>query len=118
MTPFIDDTARAFLEADFLIARSGATTVSELTVMGLPAIFLPYPWHKDNQQYKNAVPMMENGAAVVLDEKTTGETELRDAVSRFVNRQDLLLKASMASKELGRPEAAQDIADQLIKLIS
>ncbi|MBN2804925.1 MAG: undecaprenyldiphospho-muramoylpentapeptide beta-N-acetylglucosaminyltransferase [Deltaproteobacteria bacterium] len=117
VTTFIDDTAKAFLNADFIIARSGATTVSELTVMGLPAIFLPYPWHKDNQQYKNAIPMMENGAAVVLDEKTTGIDELRDAISRFVNKNDVLEKAAAASANIGKPDAAKKIADEIIRLI-
>ncbi|MBW2276783.1 MAG: undecaprenyldiphospho-muramoylpentapeptide beta-N-acetylglucosaminyltransferase, partial [Deltaproteobacteria bacterium] len=54
---FIDDTASAYLETDLVVARAGATTISELTVIGLPAVFLPYPHHKDRQQFKNAAPM-------------------------------------------------------------
>ncbi len=117
VTPFIDDTAEAFLNADLIIARSGATTVSELTVMGLPAIFLPYPHHKDNQQYKNAVPMQKAGGAIVIDEKTEGILELSQAVLKFVREPEFFKNAQEASLQLGRPEAASDIVDGLQELI-
>ncbi len=113
---FIDDTASAFLETDLVVARSGATTVSELTVMGLPAIFLPYPHHSDRQQEKNAAPMAENGAAVVLDEKATGARELADAIAHFAGDSLALERAADASRELGRPDAAQAVVDELTSI--
>ena len=50
----IDDIASAYQWADIVICRSGALTVAELAVSGKPSILIPYPWHKDQQQLKNA----------------------------------------------------------------
>lgn len=113
---FIDDTAGAFCETDLVVARAGATTVSELTVMGLPAVFLPYPHHQDRQQFKNAAPMVDAGAAVVLDEKQTGIDELADAIGRFVGDTGARLRAARAAADLGRPDAAPRIVDGLFAI--
>lgn len=113
---FIENTASAFHRADLVIARSGATTVAELTVMGLPAIFLPYPHHADKQQEKNAQPMKDANAAIVLDEKTTGVEELTATIQQFVNHPKQLQAAAKASKKLGKPDAAKEIASRLLEL--
>lgn len=112
-TSFIEDTAKAFLEADLVIARSGATTVAELTVMGLPAIFLPYPHHADRQQEKNAAPMKDVGAAIVLDEKTTDISELTAAVVEMLETPGRLEEAAAKCHTLGKPDAAKVIAARL-----
>ncbi|MBN2718610.1 MAG: undecaprenyldiphospho-muramoylpentapeptide beta-N-acetylglucosaminyltransferase [Deltaproteobacteria bacterium] len=112
-TEFIDDTADAFLNTDLVIARSGATTVAELTVMGLPAVFLPYPYHADRQQEKNAAPMKDAGAAFVLDEKATGISDLTAAVVDMLQTPGRLEDAALKSKSLGKPDAAAVIAARL-----
>ena len=114
---FIDDTASAFLETDLVVARSGATTVSELTVMGLPAVFLPYPHHADRQQEKNAAPMAAKGAAVVLDEKQTDAADLAAAMKSLVDDPERVRLAGEASRSLGRPDAAVAIVDSLEDLV-
>jgi UDP-N-acetylglucosamine--N-acetylmuramyl-(pentapeptide) pyrophosphoryl-undecaprenol N-acetylglucosamine transferase len=113
---FIDDTAGAYLEADLVVARAGATTVAELTVMGLPAVFLPYPHHKDRQQEKNAAPMAAAGAAIILDERETGIDELADAIGRLVRDAEGREAAARAARELGRPDAVTRIADGLFEI--
>jgi UDP-N-acetylglucosamine--N-acetylmuramyl-(pentapeptide) pyrophosphoryl-undecaprenol N-acetylglucosamine transferase len=117
VVPFIDDTASAFRSADLVVARSGATTVSELTVMGLPAIFLPYPHHRDRQQEKNAAPMAQGGAAIVLDEKVTGAAELAMALDALVRDPAARSRAAEASAALGRPDAARQVVDGLLGMI-
>lgn len=116
VVPFIEDTARAFSWADFAAARSGATTVSELTVMGLPAVFLPYPHHKDKQQEQNATAMKAAGAAVVLDEKTATTKEIADAVRKLALDAKYREQASRAAAMLGRKDAARQIAAELLHL--
>jgi UDP-N-acetylglucosamine--N-acetylmuramyl-(pentapeptide) pyrophosphoryl-undecaprenol N-acetylglucosamine transferase len=114
---FIDDTASAYLDADLVVARSGATTVSELTAMGLPAVLIPYPHHADRQQEKNAAPMQRAGAAIVLDEPTTGVGDLASAVRGLLCDGPALASAAAASAALGRPDAARRIADGLERLV-
>jgi UDP-N-acetylglucosamine--N-acetylmuramyl-(pentapeptide) pyrophosphoryl-undecaprenol N-acetylglucosamine transferase len=113
VVPFIDDTAAAYGACDLVIARAGATTVSELTVMGLPAILIPYPHHKDHQQALNAEPMRRAGAAVVLDEETAGEETLSSVIAAFVRDGKKRREAAEASYRLGRRDAAERIADGL-----
>ncbi|MCK9461859.1 MAG: undecaprenyldiphospho-muramoylpentapeptide beta-N-acetylglucosaminyltransferase [Proteobacteria bacterium] len=113
---FIDDTASAYLDADLVIARSGATTVAELAAMGLPAILIPYPHHADRQQEKNAAPLRLAGAAIVLDELTTGVDELAAAVRGLVRDGSALSAAAKGSRALGRPDAARRIVDGLERL--
>jgi len=104
------------LDTDLVVARAGATTVSELTVMGLPAVFLPYPHLADLQQEKNAAPMSAAGAAVIFKEKETTPQELADAISRFVRDNDYRQRAAKASLGLGRPDAARRVVDGLMKI--
>jgi UDP-N-acetylglucosamine--N-acetylmuramyl-(pentapeptide) pyrophosphoryl-undecaprenol N-acetylglucosamine transferase len=113
VVPFIQDMASAYAGADLVIARSGATTVSELTVMGLPAVFLPYPHHADKQQQRNAEPMKQRGAAEVLEENLTGVSEMAQAIEKFVRDPSQRKKAATASASLGRPDAAKTIVDHL-----
>ena len=115
-TPFIEDTAAVFLNTDLVIARSGATTVSELTVMGLPAIFLPYPHHSDRQQELNAAPMKAAGAAIVLDELTTDVTDLISAILEMIKTPGRLAEAGKKSRSLGKPDAAAVIATRLYEM--
>ncbi|MCP4679946.1 MAG: undecaprenyldiphospho-muramoylpentapeptide beta-N-acetylglucosaminyltransferase [Deltaproteobacteria bacterium] len=116
VVPFIDDMASTYLDADLVVARAGATTVSELTVMGLPAVLLPYPHHADRQQERNAGPMGRAGAAIVLNEKLTEVREMADAISAFVRDEEQRSDAAKASVSLGRPGAARRVVDGLAEL--
>ena len=65
-TPFIENIAEAYAWADLVLCRSGASTCSEIAALGLPAIFVPYPFHADKQQFHNAQFLVEKGAAILV----------------------------------------------------
>ncbi len=114
---FIDDTAGAYADADLVVARAGATTIAELTVMGLPAVLVPYPHHADRQQEKNAAPMKRAGAAAVLDETSPSyQAQLEGALGRLASDAEALAVAARASGSLGRKDAARRIVDGLERL--
>ena len=113
---FIEDMAAALHRTDLVICRSGATTVAELTVMGLPAVFLPYPHHADRQQEKNAATLPDAGAALVVDEKPTGIAELEAAIATLVCDPERRAAAASAAKSLGKPDAAEVIATRILQL--
>ncbi len=74
VVPFIDDMGSALGAADLVVARSGAMTVSEVALAGRPAIFVPYPFHRDRQQELNArVLERRGGARIVVDDERLGE---------------------------------------------
>lgn len=66
IVPFINEMAKAYEWADLVICRSGASTVSEISAIGLAAIFIPYPFHKDEQQAYNARLLVDANAAVLM----------------------------------------------------
>ncbi|WP_407704071.1 undecaprenyldiphospho-muramoylpentapeptide beta-N-acetylglucosaminyltransferase [Zophobihabitans entericus] len=95
VTEFIDDVADAYAWADVVICRSGALTVSELEVAGLPAIFVPFQ-HKDRQQYWNAKPMEDAGAATIVEQADFTAAKVVDILSHW-DRRTLFYMANQAS---------------------
>lgn len=75
VTEFIDDVAAAYNWADLVICRSGALTVSEIEVVGLAAIFVPF-MHKDRQQFWNAKSLQDIGAAMIIEQPDFTENKL------------------------------------------
>lgn len=107
---YVDSMAEAYSVADVAVCRGGASTVAELTVVGLPAVIVPYPYHRDRQQVRHAEVLAAAGAAVVLpDDETTSDRLAAELVSLLddPNRLDHMRSAAAS---LGRPTAAQDLA--------
>ena len=73
--PFIDDMAEAYCWADVVICRAGASTVSEIAAIGIPAVFIPFPFAVDDHQTENAIIMQKLGAAWVLQQKETSSLQ-------------------------------------------
>jgi UDP-N-acetylglucosamine--N-acetylmuramyl-(pentapeptide) pyrophosphoryl-undecaprenol N-acetylglucosamine transferase len=111
---FIDEMDFAYSAADLVVCRAGATSVAELTVLGLPAILVPYPQAAADHQYKNAVAIAEQGAAVVLRDNEL--EKLEDMLFTMLDDDTTLTQMSTAALALGRPRAAFDIAEAVIRL--
>jgi len=105
--------------ADLVIGRSGAVSVAEYAVAGVPTICMPYPHHKDRHQYRNAAKLVEVGAAIIVDDLTDpGERadwlweELQTLMKDDVTRREM----ADACNLVARPNAATDIARRLLSL--
>jgi UDP-N-acetylglucosamine--N-acetylmuramyl-(pentapeptide) pyrophosphoryl-undecaprenol N-acetylglucosamine transferase len=110
---FIDDMATAYLGADLVLCRAGATTLSELTVCKKPSILVPFPHATDDHQAVNAKALVDAGAAVMFREaELTGE-KLAATIRELKGDAARLTKMERAAGLLGRPEAAREIADVL-----
>ena len=108
---FIADMAAEYRRADLVIARSGATTVAELGVVGRPAILVPYPFAADNHQEINAREMAGAGAALMFRQNDLTPGVLADAIAELAARPEKLVTMSTAMRALGRPQAAAAILD-------
>ncbi|HET6613970.1 MAG TPA: undecaprenyldiphospho-muramoylpentapeptide beta-N-acetylglucosaminyltransferase [Kofleriaceae bacterium] len=108
---FIEDMAREYLRADVVIARAGATTIAELSVVGRPAILVPFPFAADDHQTVNARELADAGAAILAPQDSLTGESLADAIARIAF--DPATRARMGSvmKGFGRPDAAAAIAD-------
>lgn len=108
---FITDMAAAYHGADLVIGRAGATTVAELAIAGVPAIFIPYPHAADNHQELNAREMAAAGAALMFRQAELTVDGLTAALRPLL--EDPAKRAAMgaAMRELARPGAAAAVVD-------
>ncbi len=113
---FIDDMAGAYLGADLVLCRAGATTLAELTVCKKASILVPFPHATDDHQAVNAKALVDAGAAIMFREaELTGE-KLAAAIRELKNDPPRLAKMEKAAGMLGRPEASGEIAAVLQQL--
>lgn len=113
--PFIDNTAIAFADADLVICRSGASTVTELAAVGVAAIFIPLPSAVDDHQTKNAEYLVQQGAAWLEHQKNLTPQKLVDLISTF-DRSKLLLTAIKA-KKMYKSDALKALVDACEDLV-
>ena len=110
---FFSDMARQYARADVVVCRAGATTVAELTCIGKPAIFIPFPYAADNHQEINARAVADADAAEIVREAELDGARLWQHIRRL--RDDPARRAAMAqrARAMGRPEAASDIVSDI-----
>jgi UDP-N-acetylglucosamine--N-acetylmuramyl-(pentapeptide) pyrophosphoryl-undecaprenol N-acetylglucosamine transferase len=113
---FIYAMAEAFAQADLVVARAGAMTVSEIALAGRPAIFVPYPFHRDHQQEHNARTLERQGAAIIVaDDEHLAENLARTIHDLAADRTRLDAMAQRAARA-GKPDAAAAIAKVCLEI--
>lgn len=105
--PFIHNMPEVLTGVDLTVARAGATTLAELTSLGIPSILIPSPYVTDNHQEKNARALSENGAARLLLEKDLTGPKLVESIDHILGNGEKLADMKKAAKKLGIPDAAQ-----------
>jgi UDP-N-acetylglucosamine--N-acetylmuramyl-(pentapeptide) pyrophosphoryl-undecaprenol N-acetylglucosamine transferase len=116
LVPFIEDMASAYAWADLVVCRSGALTVAELCAVGVPAVFVPYPSAVDDHQTANAMPMVEAGAAAVIQEADLSDESLAGELKRRMTSRTDLLEQARRARQLARPQALQRITELCLQL--
>ena len=107
---FIRDMVTAYEPAWLMVGRSGASTVSELTLAGLPALLIPYPFAADDHQAKNAEEVDKAGGAMVLRQAELTPTALADQLATLLSDVGRLRPMTRAMRAVARPNAADDAA--------
>lgn len=107
LTPFIEDTASAFAEADLVICRAGASTVTEIAAVGAPALFVPFPFAVDDHQTTNAKFLVEGGGGWLVQQRDLTPESLA-ALLQGMDRAELLRRAS-AAKKLEKTQATEQM---------
>lgn len=113
---FIDDMPQAYLGADLVVCRAGATTLAEIMVCKKASVLVPYPFAADNHQTVNAQALVDAGAATMIREDALNGEHLARTIRAL--KVDPVKRSEMekAAGLLGRPEAAREIADVLAQL--
>ena len=113
---YIYDMPRVMAAADIVMCRAGASTISELTYMHKPAIFVPSPFVTNNHQFKNAKVVEEAGGALIFEEGKFAPKELYDAVMDILSSPEKIECMSKAMERLAKPEATDAICSEIFKL--
>jgi UDP-N-acetylglucosamine--N-acetylmuramyl-(pentapeptide) pyrophosphoryl-undecaprenol N-acetylglucosamine transferase len=113
--PFLDDMAFFYAQADLMICRAGALTISELAVAGVASVLVPYPAAVDDHQTANAHFLSDNGAAVLLPQTEMTPARLA-ALLQEINRERAQQMAE-AARRLAQADAAQRVADVCAELV-
>lgn len=117
VVPFIDDMLKAYAQADMLLCRSGALTVSELMAVARPAIMVPYPHAVDDHQTANAQALVDlDGGQIIQQTELTAE-RLAEALTAWCVNSERRVKASQSIREKAQTQATEQIVDKLMQLM-
>ncbi len=113
---FIDRMDLVYAAADVIVSRAGASSVSELCLVGKPVIFIPSPNVAEDHQTKNANAIVEKKGAILLKEYELDE-KFQSTFSNLISNEKLQNELGTQIKKLAKPNATKEIVNEIIKLI-
>ena len=113
---YIDDMSRCMAACDIFINRAGASTLSEIQALGKPSILIPSPYVAENHQFHNAMTLVNNDAAVVIEEKDLTGERLLNEVQNMLDNREKLDKMGKNAKAMAVSDAAKRIYDCLCEI--
>ncbi len=116
VTDFLSDMANAYKAADLVVSRAGACSISELQMLGKPAILVPSPNVAEDHQTKNAMALVNKNAAVCIKDSKARMSLLPQAVD-IVNNEEKMAVLRKNILQMGRPNATEQIVDEVLKLV-
>lgn len=108
VVPYVD-TLKIYGKIDGMICRAGATTLAEVTALGIPSILIPSPYVANNHQFYNASMLVKEHAARMIEEKDLNAATLQKEISELFGNQDEMEKTKTCALKLGKPNAAYDM---------
>jgi UDP-N-acetylglucosamine--N-acetylmuramyl-(pentapeptide) pyrophosphoryl-undecaprenol N-acetylglucosamine transferase len=107
LTPFIEDTAQAFADADLIVARAGASTVTEIAAVGAAAVFVPFPSAVDDHQTTNARFLVDAGGGWLVQQAELTPEWLADLLQ--TTQRSTLMERAQKAKKMQKTEAVDEV---------
>ena len=117
IVPFLDNFINVLKDTDLIVSRAGASTIAEITAIGLPAILVPSPYVTHNHQYMNAKELEDLGACTIVTEEDFCKDRLITEIDKLLDNNENYIKMREASKKLGVTDSATRIYEEIRKLI-
>lgn len=117
IVPYIDDMPSVMHATDLIISRAGASTLAELTALGLPAILIPSPYVAANHQEYNATELVQSGAAKMILEADLQVDRLLSMIDSIIDDETALNVLKENAKKLGKPDACQDMYNVIVEML-
>ena len=112
---FIDNMRDVYEWADLVVCRAGALTITELTVVGIASILIPFPFAVDNHQYHNAHFLQQHHAARILPEDNLDAVTLALQLRYFQQNREALIEMSMRARALSKTDATEQLAQGILE---
>lgn len=113
VVPYVDNLAGLMKNAHLIITRAGASTMSEILALSLPAIFIPSPYVANNHQYYNAKEIVDNNAGLMIEEKDLNGEVLYKSVKEIIDDKQKYTIMKMNLKNLGKNDSSAIIAKEI-----
>ncbi|QDW23583.1 undecaprenyldiphospho-muramoylpentapeptide beta-N-acetylglucosaminyltransferase [Pedobacter sp. KBS0701] len=114
---FLNKMDLAYAAADVIISRAGAGTIAELCLIKKPVILVPSPNVAEDHQTKNAMALVKNGAAILINDRSAEDTLVKEALTLLTNKEQCETLAQNLAK-MALPKADEIIANEVLKLIN
>lgn len=115
--PFFDDIPARLAEAQLVISRAGASSIADISVIGRPAILIPYPYATQDHQSANARGLVEAGAAILIPESALDAAALSTQIATVLENPKGALRMAQAALACGKPQAADSLA-QIVEALA
>lgn len=115
--PFMDDLINLMKDSDLIISRAGASTIAEITAIGLPAILVPSPYVTNNHQYKNAKELEDAGACFIVTEEEFSRDKIINKIDKIFDNKDQYDTMVNNSRKLGISDSSTRIYVEMKKLV-
>ena len=115
--PFIHNMPEILPSVDLVVSRAGATTLAELTALGIASILIPSPYVTNNHQEKNAQALVANGAALMIKESELNGNSLIKAIDEVMLDNTKIESMKKAAKQMGMPDSAERLLNIIKKLM-
>lgn len=117
VVPFIENMTRIMKNVDLMVTRAGASTLSEIIALKVPSILIPSPYVPNNHQYKNALNLVNNKAALMLEESNLNVDSLLNIIDNTINNKVKIADMKLRLKELNVEGSATIIYKNIRALI-
>ena len=117
LLPYLDNLAGLFKDTDILITRAGASTLSEIIALTVPSILIPSPFVPNNHQYKNALDLVNNNAALMVEEKDLTFDNIDSSINKLLNDKKYYLDMKKNLESMQVNDSATIIYNNIKKLI-
>lgn len=117
IVPFLENMLNVLKSCDLIITRAGASTIAEITAIGLPSILVPSPYVANNHQFYNAMELVNANASLLLEEKDFNKDNLLKLIDKVFENDTLYKNMHLNSLKLGKTTSSDEILKIILDLI-
>lgn len=117
VVPYIDDLPPVLQQATLVVSRAGASTIAEITSMGVPSLLIPSPYVTANHQYHNAMELVEQGASYMIEESNLTMESCFKVMDEMMANDITIESMKQQAKRLGKKDACKDMYNYMMELV-